>query len=178
MQARDLIPKDWLGNRNITPKKTTVSLFGEGVGVSAIDKILEDFKEEFNHFNDFLSRFHKVNSNSKMRTVPRIDFSETDDEFTIKVDLPGVEEAKLDILISASGVLTIKGEREEKEEQKNCNYYRLERSYGSFERSITLPDNYDSVISMLHFKDGILTLKCPKKELSDSSTKKIQITKK
>ena len=44
MQARDLIPKDWLGNRSIAPKKTTVSLFGEGVGVSAIDKILEDFK--------------------------------------------------------------------------------------------------------------------------------------
>jgi HSP20 family protein len=177
MQARDLISKDWLGQRKISPKKTPVNLFGESMG-SSIDKILEDFNEEFNHFNDFLPRFLKVNSNLKMRTLPRIDFSETDDEFTIKADLPGVEEDKLDILISASGVLTIKGEREEKEEQKNHNYYRLERSYGSFERSITLPDNCDSDNINASFKDGILTLKCPKKELSAGAMKKIQITSK
>lgn len=107
-----------------------------------------------------------------------MDISDTDKEYIIEADLPGVKEEDLDISVSKDGLLTVKGKRENKKEQKERNYYRMERSYGSFERTIALPDNCDSNKVDASFQNGILSVKIPKKEPAIGEVKHIKIAHK
>jgi len=95
--------------------------------------------------------------------APAVDIAEQENEYIVKVELPGV--AKDEVRISVeSNVLTVKGEKKQEKEEKNKNFHRVERSYGSFQRSFTLPstvknDKIDAV-----FDGGILTITMPKSE--------------
>lgn len=104
--------------------------------------------------------------------VPAFDVSETDEHIIVKADLPGVDVKDIDISI-VGNVLTVKGEKKQEKEEKNESYHRIERSYGSFSRSISLPAevNPDAVEAV--YKDGVLKLTIPKAE--KSKPKKIEI---
>ena len=92
---------------------------------------------------------------------PRVDISETDNEFLIKAEIPEVK--KEDVKVSVDkGVLTIQGERKQEKEEKGKKFHRTERYYGSFIRSFTLPDNADESNIKATFKDGMLNLQVPK----------------
>ena len=92
---------------------------------------------------------------------PRVDISETDKEFVIKAEIPDVK--KDDVKVSVdNGVLTLKGERKQEKEEKGKKFHRVERYYGSFTRSFTLPDNVDETKIKASFKDGMLNLQIPK----------------
>jgi len=92
---------------------------------------------------------------------PRVDISETDSEFQIKAEIPDVK--KEDVKVSVdNGVLTIQGERKQEKEEKGKKFHRIERYYGNFIRSFTLPDNVDETKIRATFKDGILNLQVPK----------------
>jgi HSP20 family protein len=92
---------------------------------------------------------------------PRVDISETDNEFVIKAEIPEV--TKEDVKVSVdNGVLTIQGERKQEKEEKGKRFHRVERYYGSFVRSFTLPDNIDETKVKASFKDGMLNLQIPK----------------
>lgn len=143
---------------------------------SDIESIFEDFAKDFGNLESFLPRLFKETSNANLKISPRMDLSGTDKEYIIEADLPGVKEEDLDMSISKDGVLSIKGKRESREENKELNYYRLERSYGSFERSIVLPDDCHSDKVAATFKNGILTIKMPKKEPVAGETKKITLS--
>jgi HSP20 family protein len=95
--------------------------------------------------------------------TPSCDVYETDNEIVIKAELPGVkkEDAKVGI---QDGLLTISGERKFEEETKKENYLRVERSYGSFTRSFTLPTRVDQEKVLAEFKDGLLQVTLPKRE--------------
>lgn len=93
--------------------------------------------------------------------TPRVDISETDNEFIIKAEIPEVD--KEDVKVSVdNGVLTIQGERKQEKEEKGKKFHRVERYYGSFVRSFTLPDNIDATKIKASFKDGMLNLQVPK----------------
>ncbi|BCU05432.1 Hsp20/alpha crystallin family protein [Allochromatium tepidum] len=93
--------------------------------------------------------------------TPRVDISETDNEFMIKAEIPEVN--KEDVKVSVdNGVLTIQGERKQEKEEKGKKFHRVERYYGSFVRSFTLPDNIDATKIKASFKDGMLNLQIPK----------------
>jgi HSP20 family protein len=95
--------------------------------------------------------------------VPAVDISESDDKITVKAEVPGLD-AK-DIQISLVGdVLTVKGEKKSEREEKKENYHLVERSYGSFSRSLKLPATVDADKIEATYKQGVLTLECPKKE--------------
>lgn len=104
--------------------------------------------------------------------VPAFDVSETDEHIIVKADLPGVDVKDIDISI-VGNVLTVKGEKKQEKEEKGESYHRIERSYGSFSRSISLPAevNPDAVEAV--YKDGVLKLTIPKAE--KSKPKKIEI---
>ena len=103
---------------------------------------------------------------------PRVDISETDKEFLIKAEIPEVE--KKDVHVSVDdGVLTLQGERKQETEDKGEKFHRVERSYGCFVRSFTLPDNVDETNIDAEFKNGMLTLKLLKTEKSEH--KKIEV---
>jgi len=94
---------------------------------------------------------------------PLVDISEDDKEYRIKVELPEIK--KEDVKVTAEeGTLTITGERKFEAEQKGRKYHRVERAYGSFGRSFSLPDDASPVKVNAEFKDGVLTVHLVKDE--------------
>ncbi len=95
--------------------------------------------------------------------VPAVDISESEGEYLIKAELPGVKKEDIKVTLQ-EGVLTIQGERKQEKEEKGRKYHRIERSYGTFMRSFTLPDSADDSKVSAEFKDGLLSLHVPKSE--------------
>lgn len=95
--------------------------------------------------------------------VPSVDVSETEGDYQIKAEIPDVKKEDVKVTVE-DGVLTIQGERKQEKEEKGRRYHRVERSYGSFIRSFTLPDLVDEAHVKAEFKDGVLTLHLPKSE--------------
>jgi HSP20 family protein len=93
---------------------------------------------------------------------PRVDISETDNHFRITAEIPGISRDDIKINIE-EGVLTIRGERKDEKEEKGRKFHRVERYYGAFSRSFTLPQNVDESHIEANFKDGLLMLQIPKK---------------
>jgi HSP20 family protein len=108
--------------------------------------------------------------------VPRIDVSETDSELKIEAELPGVEEKDIEIVLS-DGRLTIKGEKKQEKEEKKKDYHLVERSYGSFARSIGLPFAVDPDKVKASFAKGVLTVTVSKPAEVKAKEKKIPIGK-
>lgn len=108
--------------------------------------------------------------------VPVVDVVETDSEFQLLVELPGVEKADVKLSIEA-GVLTISGQRtQEREQQKTRRYHRVERSYGRFARSFTLPDSVDDEKLAAEFRNGILTIHLLKSEKAKPRSIEVKIS--
>lgn len=95
--------------------------------------------------------------------LPPIDVWETEDELVLAVDLPGITEDKVAIEVD-DGVLTISGERERRTEQESDRFYRFERRFGSFSRSVTLPQGIDTSKISADFEGGVLEVHVPKPE--------------
>ena len=94
---------------------------------------------------------------------PAVDISEDDEAYLIRAELPGVNRDDVKVQVH-DGVLTLQGERKSEKEEKGKKVHRVERFYGNFMRSFTLPDNVDEENINADYKDGILTLKLPKSE--------------
>jgi HSP20 family protein len=97
------------------------------------------------------------------RWVPPMDLVEAEDHFVLKADLPGLREGDVNIEVQ-DGTLTISGERKAEHEQRERGWYRIERSFGSFNRSLTLPDGVDPDRIAASFSDGVLEVRIPKPE--------------
>jgi HSP20 family protein len=97
------------------------------------------------------------------RWVPAMDLVETDDSFVLKADLPGLDEKDINLEVE-DNVLTISGDRKAEHEEKREGYYRVERSFGSFRRSLTLPDGVDAEAVKARFDKGVLEVRIPKPE--------------
>ena len=95
------------------------------------------------------------------RWVPPVDLVEAEDHFVLKVDLPGLSEDDVAIEVQ-DGNLTISGERSAEHESSERGWYRIERSFGSFNRSLTLPDGVDPDRIAASFSDGVLEVRIPK----------------
>jgi len=104
--------------------------------------------------------------------TPAVDIAELENEYIVKMDLPGV--TKEDVKISLeSNILTVRGERKQEKEEKNKNLHRVERTYGSFQRSFTLPTTVKSDKIDALFKDGVLQVTLPKSE--EAKPKQIEV---
>ena len=95
--------------------------------------------------------------------TPTVDISETDGEYQIKAEIPDVKKEDVKVTLE-DGVLTIQGERKQEKEEKGKKYHRIERSYGSFVRSFSLPELIDEEKVKAEFKEGVLNLHLPKSE--------------
>ena len=104
----------------------------------------------------------------------RSDFSESDDGYELTVEMPGLTDKDVDVSVSDDTV-TVKGEKKQQSEKKEDDYHMMERSYGSFRRSFTLPHgvNADSISAKV--KDGILTVTLPKTAEAKKKARKIEI---
>jgi len=106
--------------------------------------------------------------------APRVDISETEKEFIIKAEIPDVKKEEVKISVD-NGVLSIQGERKQEKEEKGKKFHRIERYYGSFTRSFTLPDNVDETKIEASFRDGMLNLQIPKSEKSKPKSIDVKI---
>jgi HSP20 family protein len=107
------------------------------------------------------------------RWVPPMDLVEHDDHFVLKADLPGLAEDDVSIEVQ-DGTLRISGERKAEHEQREKGWYRVERSFGSFSRSLTLPDGVDPDGISAEFDRGVLQVRIPKPE--ERKPRRISIT--
>jgi HSP20 family protein len=107
------------------------------------------------------------------RWVPPVDLVEAEDHFVLKADLPGLSQDDVAIEVQ-DGTLTISGERKAEHEQRERGWYRIERSFGSFSRSLTLPEGVNPDGINAEFKDGVLEVQIPKPE--ERKPRRIQIS--
>ncbi len=105
---------------------------------------------------------------------PSVDIVEKDNEVLITAEIPGIDQKDLEVDLTG-GVLTIKGEKKDEREEKGENYHRVERSFGSFSRSFTLPCEVQEDKVESKYKDGVLSLTLPKQEASKKKTIPIKV---
>ncbi len=109
------------------------------------------------------------------RFSPCVDIGESDKEYRIECELPGMDEKDVDISLNQN-VLTVQGEKKHETEEEKGNVYRTERSYGQFHRDFPLPDDVDEENIEAKFKNGILTITLPKTKKALKNAKHIEIT--
>jgi HSP20 family protein len=106
--------------------------------------------------------------------APSLDVFEEKDELVVKADLPGMNKEEIEVTVTGD-VVTIKGEKKKEEEVKEKDYYRRERSYGSFVRSVELPCEVKSDQIKANFKDGVLEVRMPKTEEAKKKSISVKI---
>jgi HSP20 family protein len=106
--------------------------------------------------------------------VPVVDVYERDDEVVVKAEIPGLSKDQIEVSLTDS-TLTVKGEKKKEEEVKEHNYYRSERSFGSFSRTIMLPAEVRADGAKATFKDGVLEVHVPKTEAAKRKAIKVQV---
>ena len=105
---------------------------------------------------------------------PTVDIGANDEEYAISIEVPGVAQKDIKLEI-ADNTLTIRGEKKQEKEEKEKNYYRMERSYGAFQRVLSLPGDADQDSIKATFKNGVLNITMPRKALPAPDVKRIEI---
>lgn len=131
--------------------------------------MLGSFRDEMNKLFD---RFTKRGATVGMDWMPPLDVSETNENIIVKAEVPGIEPKNIDISISGNNLM-IRGEKQAEKEEKGKNYHFVERSYGSFSRSVVLPASVKFEQAKAEYKKGILEITLPKSE--KSKAKKISV---
>ena len=144
-----------------------------------IDPFTSLHKEIDRVFHDFGRKpMWPAELREKAALAPRIDISETESEIKISAELPGVEQKDVHVELT-DDILTISGEKksedEEKKDEEGRKYYRIERSYGSFQRSLRVPSGIDAANVEAAFKDGVLTVTVAKPPELQEKARKIEV---
>ena len=124
---------------------------------------LDSMQSDMNRMFDRFFEGGRGNGGAIRRWIPPMDLLESDDDIVLRADLPGMTEDDVEIEIK-DGVLTISGEREAEHEQKGEGFHRVERAFGRFSRSLSLPAGVDASKVAASFTDGVLEVKVPKPE--------------
>jgi len=142
-----------------------------------IDRLFDEFNDGFwrSPFRGFLfdvTPFRRASAD--VTALPAVDVSETDKAYEITAELPGMDEKNVEVKV-ANGILTIRGEKQDEKEEKQKDYYRRERSFGSFERSFQVPNDVDGDKIEASFKKGVLSVTLPKSAEAEKAARKIAI---
>jgi HSP20 family protein len=133
---------------------------------------LQSFRDEMNRT---LSRWFSPmegDEPARRRWMPALDVTETKDAYQVDIEVPGLRPEDINVMVD-QGMLTIQGERRSKEEKGDRSYHRVERHYGAFRRSISLPRDVDASRVEANYDNGVLRLKVPK--TAGSQAKRIEV---
>lgn len=139
----------------------------EGRPLTALQREMNRLFDSFFGRELFVEPFHGMGDWS-----PALDVAETDTAIIVKAELPGMETDDVEISL-AGDVLTIKGEKKDRKEEKTRNFHRVERTYGSFERTVRLPAEVRADAVEARYKNGVLTVELPK--VAESKAKSVTI---
>ena len=134
---------------------------------------LDDFPAGLRLFQDSLSRLWGEPASRPW--TPAVDIYETENELVLKADVPDVDPKNVGIQLE-NGTLTLKGERKFQQEQNGKGFHRIERSYGTFVRAFGLPDSVEAEKVKADYKNGVLTVTLPKKEVAKPRTINVEIS--
>jgi HSP20 family protein len=136
---------------------------------------ISSLQEQFNRL--FENRFAPGTEEQTLTAwAPAVDVYETENELVIKADLPQMSEKELDVRVE-NNMLTIRGERKFEQKVKEENYLRMERAYGSFSRSFSLPNTVVNTEAIqAEYKEGVLTVTLPKRAESKPKQVKVNVT--
>ena len=125
-------------------------------------------------FGDTLARFRSTFGEpvEGVGWLPAVDTVETEESIMLKADLPGIDPKDVEVEVE-NGTLTLRGERRQEKDVKEENYRRIERSYGSFVRSFTLPNTVDTEKIQAEYRSGVLELTLPKR--AEAKPKQIKV---
>ena len=146
---------------------------------SGFDDLFESFRSEFDDMMNFWWPITPIRRPTGIRTALRIgypisDLEDKGDHYMLKADLPGIKKDNVDIKVTNDSI-EISGKQEEAREEESTDYLLRERRWASFERSFTLPEEVLPDEADAEMKDGILTLKVPKKEPVKVEAHKVKI---
>jgi HSP20 family protein len=184
MDIKKLAPWNWFKKEDDAGKIVPVQHSGTmGQGYPLYNSVTQLHREIDSIFNTVLHGFALspfgferplLPSMAEGIFKPTLDLSATGKEYTITVEIPGVDEKDVKVDI-ADDTLTIQGEKKQEKEEKEKNYYRIERSYGSFQRVLSLPEDADQDCVKAKFKKGVLTVTILRKALPESDVKQIEV---
>ena len=137
-------------------------------------KDMRALRRSFNHLDTLFDTFEEDKESAISSFVPTVNTREGEFAYHVDVDLPGVKKEDINIDVKEN-VLTISGERHSKEETKEEGYYKVESSFGKFQRSFTLPENTDIEDIKASTADGVLEVVIPKLKVEKKETKKIEV---
>ena len=166
MKFKNLIPTQWNTHSEpvrYNPEFSFISLNRD------MDRIVNHFNRDF--FDTTSFDFHPI---SKQSYFPKVDVTETKNDFLISAELPGMDDKDVDVTLD-NGTLSLKGEKKIEKEDKQQEYYSAERSYGSFQRSFQIPETIDQNKIAASFIKGILAVKLPKVPEAKEEVKNIPI---
>ena len=141
--------------------------------VAELNTIQNEMNRLFNTFFDPSAPTGRANGTTR-RWLPPMDLVETPDHYVLRADLPGLSDGDVNIQLE-DNVLTISGQRKTEHQDQQEGYYRLERAFGSFHRSLTLPDGVDPDSVQAHFDRGVLEIRIPKPEQKKPRTVQINL---
>ena len=135
---------------------------------------LDTLQEQLNRL--FNANLPVRGDNSAMTAwAPAVDIYETENELVLKADLPEIDPKNVGIQVE-NGTLTLKGERKFEEQKNGKGFHRIERSYGSFVRAFSLPETVETDKVKADYKNGVLTITLPKKEVAKPKTINVEIS--
>jgi len=141
---------------------------------SEMDRLFENAFRGFGR-SSFSSDFFTHDSAARL-LKPKVDIGATDKEYSITVEVPGVSEKDIKVELEDNNMI-IRGEKNQEKEEKDKNYYCVERSYGSFQRVLSLPEDAAKEDIQAIFKNGILTIKMPRKAIPKANVRPIEVRK-
>ena len=134
---------------------------------------LANLPASFRNFEDVVARMLNEPRGARPWS-PSVDILETENELVLKADLPEVKLEDIEVRVE-NNTLTLKGERKFEKDEKAKGYHRMERAYGTFVRSFTVPTTVDAEKVGAEYKNGVLTVKLPKKEAAKPRQVKVEV---
>lgn len=169
MTARSMVPWRWGGLRRATEEERTPDLFRRD---------METLHQQMDRlFDQFWGGWREPWSMPEMwggELMPSVDEREDEKGYHVKVELPGMDQKDVEVTL-ADGMLTIKGEKKMEEEEKGKDFYRKERAFGSFRRTLALPVEVDESKVYASFRNGVLSIDLPKSAEARKKIKQIPV---
>lgn len=185
MDLKQLAPWNWFKDEeNETGSQVAVSRTGQKRSpeqrfdpVSLLHRNMDDLFSRFLYGTDMTPRGEGGFSQGLLGEgllKPMVDINASDGEYSITIEIPGIKQEDINLEIS-NNTLTVSGEKNQEKEDQGKDYYRMERSYGTFQRVLSLPDDVDQDRIKASFDNGVLTVTTPRKPLADRDIKQIEV---
>jgi HSP20 family protein len=178
MTLKEIVPWRWGGLRRWDDEERPFESFLREMDTlhKDMDRLFDEFWKGSGHHSMMTTPRHSMMGGpwEYSEVMPRVDETEDDKAFHIRVELPGMDQDDVDINL-ANGMLTIRGEKKREDEEKGKDFYRKERSFGAFRRTLPIPAEVDEKAIDATFKKGVLSIELPKTEAARKKVTHIDV---